>query len=83
MLGIFNLGEITRVKTGDDGTFRHDKVDVRIVLGASMSGHSVISKFSDDTAVFVLFVYWVNLGDIQCWDGSVLDTNAICADLGQ
>ena len=44
---------------------------------------------SDGTGVFVLLVYWMNQADLQCkvqmerWDGSVLDTNAACADLGQ
>ena len=39
--------------------------------------------------MFVLLAYWVNRAELQCkvqmecWDGSVLDINAICADLGQ
>ena len=39
--------------------------------------------------VCVLLAYWVNRIDLQCkvqmghWDGSVLDINAISADLGQ
>ena len=42
-----------------------------------------------DTDAFVLLLYWVNLADIECkvqmerCDGSVLDTNATCPDLGQ
>ena len=44
---------------------------------------------SDDTHVFVLLLHWVNGADMHCkvqvkgWDGSVLDTNTTCADLGQ
>ena len=39
--------------------------------------------------MFVLLVYLVDWTDMQCkvqmehWDGSVLDINATCADLGQ
>ena len=42
-----------------------------------------------DTYVFVLRLYWVNRADMQCkvqmeqWDGSVVDTNATCHDIGQ
>ena len=38
--------------------------------------------------MFVLLAYWMNRADLQCkvqmkrWDGSVLDINAIYADLG-
>ena len=44
---------------------------------------------SVDTYVFVLLLYLVNRADMQCkvqlerWDGSVLDTNATCPDIGQ
>ena len=44
---------------------------------------------SDDTDVFVLLLYWVNLADMQCkvqmerWDGSVLDTNATYSEFGK
>ena len=46
-------------------------------------------RLSVDTDVFVLLLYWVTRADMQCkiqmerWDGSVLDTNATCPDLGQ
>ena len=89
MLGTFNLGEITSVKTGDDGTFRHDEADVTIVLEVAKSGQSVICILSDDTDVSALFVYWSKREDMQCkvqmerWDGLVLDIYATCADLCQ
>ena len=41
------------------------------------------------THVFVLLLYWLNRADMQSkvqmkrWDGSVLDTNAICSYFGQ
>ena len=44
---------------------------------------------SGDTDVFVLLLYWVNRADMPCevqierWDGSILDTNATCPDIGQ
>ena len=42
-----------------------------------------------DTDVFVSLLFWVNRADMQCkvqmecWDGSVLDTNAACSDFDQ
>ena len=48
----------------------------------------MIRVLSDDTDVFILLVYWVYLEGLQCmvqmeqWDGTVLDINATCADLG-
>ena len=44
---------------------------------------------SVDIHVFDLLLYRMNRADMQCqvymesWDGSVLDTNAICSDFGQ
>ena len=73
----------------DDGAFRCDEADMTSMLVAAMSGQSVICILSDDTSVFVLRVYQVNWAHMQCkvqmehWDGSVLDINATCADLGQ
>ena len=64
-------------------------IDESFLLEAAKSGQKVICILSDDTDVFVLLAYWVNWTDLQCkvqmerWDGSVLDINAICADLGQ
>ena len=58
-------------------------------LETAKSGQNVICILMDDTDVFVLLAYWVNRADLQCkvqmegWDGSVLDINAICADHGQ
>ncbi len=45
---------------------------------------------SDDTDVFVLLVYWVYQADLELlckvqmerWDGTVLNINATCANLG-
>ena len=42
VLGTFNLGEITTVETGNDGTFCHDEAGVIIVPEATKSGQSVI-----------------------------------------
>ena len=62
---------------------------VTFLMEAAKSSQSVTRILSDDTDVFVLLVYWVNPTDLQCkvqierWDGSVLDINATCADLGQ
>ena len=62
---------------------------VTIVLEATKSDQSVIRVLSDDIDVLVLLAYWLNRADMHCkvqmerWDGSVLDINAIRADLGQ
>ena len=43
---------------------------------------------SDDTDVFVLIVYWVHRTALQCkvqmerWNGTVLDINVTCTELG-
>ena len=70
VLGIFNLGELCTVKTGDDGTFRPDEADVTIVLEAALSGQSVICILSDDTDVSVLLVYWGRHA-VPCTDGAL------------
>ena len=64
-------------------------IDQSFLLKAAKSGQNLICILSDDTHVFVLHAYWVNRADLQCkvqmerWDGSVLDINAIYAYLGQ
>ena len=71
--------------------FGHDEADITMisyVLVAATSAKGVIRVLSDDTDVFVLLVYWVYQADLQCkvqmerWDGTVLDINGTCADLG-
>ena len=89
--GTFNLGENTQWRLGVV-VFFHDESDltmVAFVLEAAKSGQSVVCLLSDDTDVFALPAYWVYWADLQCkvqvelWDGTTLDINAICADLGQ
>ena len=64
-------------------------IDQSFLLEAAKSGQNVICILRDDTDVFVLLAYSVNRADVQCkvqmepWDGSVLDINANCADLGK
>ena len=64
-------------------------IDQSFLLKAAKSDQNVICKLRGVTDVFVLLAYWVNRADLQfkvqmeCWDGSVLDINAICADHGQ
>ena len=80
------------METRDDGAFSHDEANVTIVsyiIQGASHGKSVIRVLSDDTDVFVLLVYWVHRAGLQCkvqmerWDGTVLDINATCADLGE
>ena len=53
----FNFGEITTVKTGDNGTFCHDEAGLIIVLEPTESGQSVILVLGDDTDVlFYLYI---------------------------
>ena len=64
-------------------------IDQSFLLEAAKSGQNLICILRDDTNVFVLFAYSVNQAEMQCkvqmerWDGSVIDINANCADLGQ
>ena len=64
-------------------------IDQSYLLKAAKSGQSMICILRDDTGEIVLLAYWVNRAALQCkvqmerWDGSVLDINAICTDLGQ
>ena len=76
------------MESRDDG---HDEADITMVshvLEAAKHGKDVIRVLSDDTDVFVLLVYWVYRARLQCkvqmerWDGSVLDINATCDELG-
>ena len=61
---------------------------ISYLLMAAESGNRVIRILSDDTHVFVLLVYWVYRHDIQAtvqmekWDGTILDINATCDELG-
>lgn len=79
------------METNDNGVFRHDEADVTMisyVLEAACCGKEVIRVLSDDTDVFILLVYWVYRSALQCkvqmerWNGTVLDINATCANLG-
>ena len=64
-------------------------IDQSFLLEAAKSGQNVICILRDDTDVVVLLAYWMNRAALQFkvkmerWDGSVLDINAICTDLGQ
>ena len=61
----------------------------QFLLEAAKPCQNVICILRDDTDVFVLLACWVNRADLHCkvqmerWDRSVLDINAICDDLGQ
>jgi len=91
VLHTFSLGESYRMDTADDGAFGHDEADITMisyVLEAANSDKAVIRVLSDDTDVFVLLVYWVYRAQLECkvqmerWDGTVLEINATCANLG-
>ena len=75
----------------EDSDFCHEEADISMVshvLNAAASGKHVIRVISDDTDVFVLLVFWVYQNNLQCkvqmqhWDGSILDINATCHELG-
>ena len=64
-------------------------IDQSFLLEAAKFGQNVICILRDDTDLFVLLAYWMYRAALQCkvqmecWDGSVLDINVRCADLGQ
>ena len=91
VLNTFSLGENVTTETNVDHAFCHDEADITMisyVLEAANCGKKVIRVLSDDTDVLVLLVYWVFRRQLACkvqmerWDGTVLDINYTCADLG-
>ena len=91
VLSTFTVGDMTTTESRDDSAFDHDEADITIisyVIEAAKCGKDVIRVLSDDTDVFELLVYWVyrekmmSRVQVERWDGTVLDINATCADLG-
>ena len=91
VLSTFSVGDMTTTKSRDESAFDHDVADITMisyVIKAAKYGKDVIRVLSDDTDVFVLLVYWVYREEMtskvqmERWDGTVLDINATCADLG-
>ena len=91
ILCTFSVDEDVTMDTRDECAFLHDEADVTMisyVLEAAHSGNRVIRVLSDDTDIFVLLVYWAYRADLRCrvqmerWDGTVLDINATCTNLG-
>ena len=91
LLSTYNFGKGVTVESRSDGVFAHDEADITMIsylLMAAEFGSRVIRILSDDTDVFVMLVYWVYRHDIQAtvqmekWDGTILDINATCVELG-
>ena len=91
VLSTFIVGDMTTTESRDDSAFDHDEADITMisyVIEAAKCGKDVIRVLSDDSDVFVLLVYWVYREEMtskvqmERWDGTVLDINATCADLG-
>ena len=61
---------------------------ISYIIEAAKCGKDIIRVLSDDTDVFVVLVYWVDreemtsMVQMERWNGTVLDINATCADLG-
>ena len=79
------------METRNDGVFGHNEAYITMVSCVNQAanyGKYVMRIFSDDTAVFVLLVYWVHRAALQCkvhmerWSGTVLDISATCTELG-
>ena len=91
VLSTFTVGDMTTTESRDYSTFYHDEADIIMisyVIEAAKCGKDIIRVLSDDTDVFVLLVYCVYREEMtskvqmERWDGTVLDINATCADLG-
>jgi hypothetical protein len=91
VLGTFNLGDNATMETKDDGAYDHDEADITMVsyvLESARNGKKVIRVLSDDTDVFILLVYWIYREHLESkvqmerWDGTVLDINSTCINLG-
>ena len=74
-----------------NGAFGHGEANITIacyVLMAADSDTQDIYILTDDTDIFVLMGYWVYKHQIKTrvlmrkWDGTLLDINATCAQLG-
>ena len=92
----YNKGQLSHVISSfhfgrsSDGAYSHDEADVTMVVSLlKEAGHGrVMRVLSDDTDVFVLLVYWVWKAQLSCsvqmkpWDGSIIDINATCNELG-
>ena len=61
---------------------------ISYIIEAAKCGKDVIRVLGDDTDVFVVLVYSVDREEMtskvqmERWNGTVLDINATCADLG-
>ena len=91
VLSTFTVGDMTTIESRDDSEFDHDEADITMisyVIEADKCWKNVIRELSDNNNVFVLLVYWVYREEmtsnvqIERWDGTVLDINATCTDLG-
>ena len=91
VLSTFTVGDMTTTESRDDRAFDQDEAGITMisyVIEAAKNGKDVIRLLSDDTDVFVLLVYWVYREEMtskvqmERWDGTILDINATCADLG-
>ena len=91
VLSTFSRGENITIETADDDIYGRDEANITMIcyfLEASSSGEDVIRVLSDGTDVFVLLVYWVFRAQLRCkvqmerWNGTILDINATCMELG-
>ena len=90
VISSFHFGRKVKLESSSDGAYSHDEADVTMVASLlKEAGHGrVIRVLSDDTDVFVLLVYWVWKAQLSCsvqmkpWDGSIIDMNATCNELG-
>ena len=82
---------MTTSESRDDTVYDHDEADMTMiscVIDAAKCAKDVIRVLSDDTDVFVHLIYWVyreemtSKAHMERCDGTVLDINATCADLG-
>ena len=90
VISSFDFGPKVKLESSSDGAYSHDEADVTMVASLlKEAGHGrVMRVLSDDTDVFVLLVYWVWKVQLSCsvqmkrWDGSIIDINATCNELG-
>ena len=62
VLSTFNLGNNVTMVGREESMYSHDEADITIIsylLEAVKNGKNIVRVISDDTDVFVLFIYWL------------------------
>ena len=91
VLSTFNLGNNVTMVGRKDSMYSHDEADITMIsylLEAVQNGKNIVRVLSDDTDVFVLFIFWVwrlqmtTRVLLDRWCGAMLNINESSLLLG-